>query len=132
MVDEPEVEEDEVPMREVVPIEDLDKIEKLLDVSLSTKDMPNLPHIKQACMEELAQIDAALAEQQEAANEAFQKEMAEYDAKQAAKREAERKAAAKAELEAKKKAEADAEKALYGPDAPPPTEPYPEPVERRV
>lgn len=85
------------PEKEVVPIEDLDKVEKLLDVSVNTINMPNLPNIKASCMEELKQIDDALGVQQAKAQEEFQKALAEWESEKAAK--------------AKKKAEAEAKKA---------------------
>jgi len=85
MTDEPEVKEDPAPELKVVPIEDLDKIEKLLDVALSTVDMPNLPNIKAACMQELVEIDAALGVQIQAAQEEYRVALAEWDAKRVAK-----------------------------------------------
>jgi hypothetical protein len=117
----PVVEEEEgdpAPKLTVVPIEDLDKVEKLLDVARNTVDMPNLPHIKAACMQELAEIDAAMGEAQAEAEVEYQKELAEWSAK----REAERVAKAKEELAARKKAEAERrareEEAGRDPDAP--------------
>lgn len=81
----PEVEEDPAPELKVIPIEDLDKIEKLLDVALSCVQTPNLPHIKASCMQELVEIDAALGEQQQVAQEEYQVALAEWDAKRVAK-----------------------------------------------
>lgn len=81
-------EEDPRPERYVVPIEELDKIEKLLDVSVQTVSMPNLKAIQQACMEELAQINAAMAEGQQQAQEAYMSEMAEWEARQKQKADA--------------------------------------------
>jgi hypothetical protein len=116
-----EVKEEEVdppPKLKVVPIEDLDKIEKLLDVAMNTVDMPNLPNIKAACMQELKEIDDSMGESMAEAQAEYQKELAEWEAK----REEERKAKAKEELAAKKKAEqerrAREEEAGRDPDAP--------------
>jgi hypothetical protein len=117
----PVVEEEEgdpAPELKVVPIEDLDKIEKLLDVARNTVDMPNLPHIKAACMQELVEIDNTMGEAQAEAEVEYQKELAEWSAK----REEKRKAKAKEELAARKKAEqerrAREEEAGRDPDAP--------------
>ena len=85
MTDAPEVKEDPAPELKVVPIEDLDKIEKLLDVALSTVQTPNLPNIKAACMQELKEIDNALGVQIQAAQEEYRVALAEYDAKRVAK-----------------------------------------------
>jgi hypothetical protein len=104
-----EVKEDPAPELRVVPIEDLDKIEKLLDVAVNTLNMPNLGAIKQACMEELAQINATMAAEQAVAQAEYRKALAEYDAK----REAERKAKEKERLAAEKKA-ADERRAKEG------------------
>jgi ribosomal protein L12E/L44/L45/RPP1/RPP2 len=84
---------DEAPELQVVPVEDLDKIEKLLDVTLSCIDMPHLSAIKQACMDELVQINNSIAEAQAAASATFQKESADYEAAQRKKAEDERKKA---------------------------------------
>jgi hypothetical protein len=92
--------EDTGPVLQVVPIEDLDKIEKLLDVFLSTIEMPHLGAIRQACMDELMQINAAMSEAQVAAADKFAKESVEYEAKKRAE------AKAKADAEAKEKADA--------------------------
>lgn len=92
------------PEKEVIPIEDLDKIEKLLDVSVNTIDMPNLPHIKQACMEELKQIDDALGELQTKAQEEYQKAMDEWNAEKEAKARKKAEERAKKEKEEKEKA----------------------------
>lgn len=91
MADEPKV-----PERAVIPVEDLDKIEKLLDVFMNVKDMPNLTAIKQGCMEELAQIEAALELAQQEAQVEYERAMAEYEAAKRAK--------AKEEAEAEKEA----------------------------
>lgn len=94
-------EEDPKPERQVIPLDDLDRIEKLLDVSVQTVDMPNLAAIKQACMEELAQINAAVAESQTQANEQYTRELAEWESKKQQKAEEKRK---RAEEEEKKDA----------------------------
>jgi DNA-binding transcriptional regulator YbjK len=95
---------DEAPERQVVPVEDLDKIENLLNVFMSTKDMPNLSAIKQSCMDELAQVNNSLVEAQAEALAKYQKELAEWEAKKAVE------AKAKAEEEKKKLAEEEAKK----------------------
>lgn len=129
----PEVKETEEPAPElrVVPIEDLDKIEKLLDVAVNTIDMPNLSAIKAACMQELAQYNATLAEEQAVAQEEYRVALAEYDAK----REAVRKAKEKERLAAEKKA-ADERRAKEGePERDswtPPRDTLAQPIERRV
>jgi hypothetical protein len=131
MTDEPVVKEDPAPELQVVPIEDLDKIEKLLDVARNTVDMPNLPHIKAACMQELAEIDAAMGEAQGVAQAEYEKALAEWSAKQ----EATRKAKEKERLAAEKKA-ADERKAKEGePERASWQEPRDtsaQPIERRV
>ena len=76
---------DPAPELKVVPIEDLDKIEKLLDVALNTVQTPNLPNIKAACMQELKEIDDALSVQIQAAQEEYRVALAEHDAKRIAK-----------------------------------------------
>ena len=81
MTDKPEVKEDPAPKLKIVPVEDLDKIEKLLDVALSCVQTPNLPAIKAACMGELVEIDRVLGEQQARAQEEYRVALAEYDAK---------------------------------------------------
>ena len=83
--------EDKAPVKQVIPVEDLDKIEKLLDVFMNVKDMPNLNAIKQSCMEELAQIEAGLEEAQREAQAEYNKAMADYEAamRKKAKEEAE-------------------------------------------
>jgi hypothetical protein len=117
----PEVEEEEAdpaPELKVVPIEDLDKVEKLLDVARNTVDMPNLPNIKASCMQELKEIDNAMGEAQAEAEVEYQAALAEWSAKQEEKR----RAKAKEELAARKKAEeerrAREEEAGRDPDAP--------------
>jgi hypothetical protein len=85
MTDEPEVKEDPAPELKIVPIEDLDKIEKLLDVAINCVQTPNLPAIKAACMQELVEIDAAMAVTQMAAQEEYRVALAEWDAKRVAK-----------------------------------------------
>jgi hypothetical protein len=85
MTDEPEVKEDPAPELKIVPIEDLDKIEKLLDVAINCVQTPNLPAIKAACMQELVEIDRAMAEQQEVAQEEYRVAIAEWDAKRVKK-----------------------------------------------
>jgi hypothetical protein len=131
MIDKAEVKEDPAPEMQVVPIEDLDKIEKLLDVALSCVEMPHLSAIKNACMDELAQINADLEEAQGVALEAYNKEKAEYDAKMMAKF----KAAEKERLAAEKKA-ADERRAKEGePERASWQEPRDtsaQPIERRV
>jgi hypothetical protein len=131
MTDAPEVKEDPAPELKVVPIEDLDKIEKLLDVAVNTINMPNLAAIKQACMEELVQYNAALAEQQAVAQAEYRKALAEYDAKQNAKRQAKE----KERLAAEKKA-ADERRAKEGEPQPdswvPPRDTLAQPIDRRV
>lgn len=130
MTDAPEVKEDPAPELKVVPIEDLDKIEKLLDVAVNTLNMPNLSAIKQACMEELVQYNAALAEAQSVALAEYEKATAEWSAKQNAKRAAKE----KERLAAEKKA-ADERKAK-GEDQPdswvPPRDSMAQPIDRRV
>lgn len=96
-----EVQEDPAPELKVVPIEDLDKIEKLLDVALSTVQTPNLPNIKAACMQELKEIDDALGAQIQVAQEEYQVALAEWSAKRNKKAEEERK---KVDEENKKRA----------------------------
>lgn len=76
--------EPEVPVKAVIPVEDLDKIEKLLDVFMNVKDMPNLSAIKQSCMEELAQMEAALEAAQLEAQEEYNMAMADYEAEKRA------------------------------------------------
>jgi hypothetical protein len=129
--DTKEVKEDPAPELKVVPIEDLDKIEKLLDVALNTLDMPNLSAIKQACMEELAQYNAALAAAQAVAQAEFEKASAEYNAK----KNAERAAKEKERLAAEKKA-ADERLAKEGAPQPdswvPPRDTLAQPIDRRV
>jgi hypothetical protein len=96
-----EEEGDPAPELKIIPIEDLDKIEKLLDVARNTVDMPNLPNIKAACMQELKEIDNTMGEAMEVAQQEYRKELAEWEGK----REEARKAKAKEELAARKKAE---------------------------
>jgi hypothetical protein len=91
--------EDPAPELKVVPIEDLDKVEKLLDVAINTINMPNLPNIKAACMQELVEIDAAMGEQMAVAQAEHQKALDEWSAK----RNAERAAKEKERLAAEKK-----------------------------
>jgi len=85
------IKEDPAPKLKIVPVEDLDKIEKLLDVALSCVQTPNLPAIKAACMGELVGIDSLLAEQQAKAQEEYRVALAEYDAKRLKRAEEERK-----------------------------------------
>jgi hypothetical protein len=128
--DTKEVKEDPAPELRVVPIEDLDKIEKLLDVAMNTLEMPNLAAIKQACMQELSQINATMAEEQAVAQEEYRVALAEYDAK----RNAERAAKEKERLAAEKKA-AEERKAKEGdqPDSwTPPRDTLAQPIDRRV
>jgi hypothetical protein len=96
-----EVKEDPAPELKVVPIEDLDKIEKLLDVAINCVQTPNLPNIKAACMQELKEIDDAMGVQIQAAQEEYRVALAEWDAKRMKKYEEERK---KVEEENKKRA----------------------------
>lgn len=84
-------EEDPAPELKVVPIEDLDKIEKLLDVAINCVQTPNLPAIKAACMGELVEIDRAMAEAQGVAQEEYRVALAEWDAKRLKKYEEQRK-----------------------------------------
>jgi hypothetical protein len=86
-----EVKEDPAPELRVVPLEDLDKIEKLLDVAINCVQTPNLPNIKAACMQELKEIDDAMGAQIQVAQAEYQKALAEYDAKRAKKAAEERK-----------------------------------------
>jgi hypothetical protein len=132
-----EEEGDPAPELKVVPIEDLDKIEKLLDVAINTVDMPNLPNIKAACMQELKEIDDAMGVAMEEAQVEYQKALAEWEGK----REEKRRAKAKEELAAKKKAEqerrAKEEEAGRDPDAPQtyagvPRDTMAQPIERRL
>jgi hypothetical protein len=126
----PKETEDPAPVLQVVPIEDLDKIEKLLDVAMNTINTPNLSAIKQACLDELAQINAAMEEQQGVALEAYNKEMAEYSAKQNAKRAAKEKERLAAEKKAKEEREA---KEGVQPDSwREPRDSAAQPIERRV
>lgn len=90
----PDVKEDEgdpAPVLELVPIEDLDKVEKLLDVAMNTINTPNLPNIKAACMQELKQIDDSMAEPMQEAQEAYRVALAEWSAKRKKKSDEERK-----------------------------------------
>ena len=89
----PEAKEDTDPAPElkIVPIEDLDKIEKLLDVAINCVETPNLPAIKAACMAELVEIDRAMAEAQGVAQEEYRVARAEWDAKRWKEAEEERK-----------------------------------------
>ena len=84
-VEATEQEDDPAPELKIVPIEDLDKIEKLLDVAISCVQTPNLPYIKAACMQELKEIDNALGVQIEAAQEEYRVALAEWDNKRIAK-----------------------------------------------
>lgn len=81
MTDAPEVKEDPAPELKIVPVEDLDKIEKLLDVAINCVECPNLPAIKAACMAELEEINATMAAAQGQAQMEYQKAYAEWDAK---------------------------------------------------
>jgi hypothetical protein len=131
MTDEAQVKEDPAPEMQVVPIEDLDKIEKLLDVAMNTINTPNLAAIKRACMDELAQINAAMEEAQGVALEAYNKEMAEYSAKQNAKRaaaEKERLAAEKKAADERRAKEGEPERASWQE----PRDTSAQPIERRV
>jgi hypothetical protein len=131
-----EVEEDPAPELRVVPIEDLDKVEKLLDVALSTVQTPNLPNIKAACMQELKAIDDSMNEAVMAAQEEYRVALAEWSAKRQAKADAERK---KVDEENKKRSE---EAKKRGEEIPPDSwvpprdsvaQPYGEPtIDRRV
>lgn len=85
MTDAPEVKEDPKPELKVVPIEDLDKIEKLLDVAINCVQTPNLPSIKAACMAELKEIDDAMAITQAQAQMEYQKALAEWEGARAKK-----------------------------------------------
>ena len=89
--EKPEVKEDHAPKLKIVPVEDLDKIEKLLDVAINCVQTPNLPAIKAACMGELVEIDRLLGEQQQKAQEEYQVALAEYNNKRWKKAEEERK-----------------------------------------
>lgn len=91
MTDEPEVKEDPAPELKVVPIEDLDKIEKLLDVAINCIQTPNLPAIKAACMAELKEIDDAMAVTQMAAQEEYRVALAEWEGRRDKKAAEERK-----------------------------------------
>ena len=102
----PEAEEketDPAPELKIVPIEDLDKVEKLLDVALSTIQTPNLPNIKAACMQELKEIDDAMGEAMLEAQEAYDAELAEWSGRRQKEAEELRK---KTEEENRKKLEA--------------------------
>jgi hypothetical protein len=81
MIDKVEAQEDPAPELKIVPIEDLDKIEKLLDVAINCVQTPNLPAIKAACMAELVEIDRVMGEQQEVAQEEYRVALAEWDNK---------------------------------------------------
>jgi hypothetical protein len=96
-----EVKEDPAPELRVIPLEDLDKIEKLLDIAISTVQTPNLPNIKASCMQELKAMDDALGVQIQVAQEEYRVALAEYDAKRNKKAEEERK---KVDEENKKRA----------------------------
>ena len=135
----PEVKEveDPAPELKVVPIEDLDKVEKLLDVALNTINMPNLPNIKAACMQELVEIDNAMGESMAVAQAEYQKALAEYDAKVAAKRQAKEKERLAAEKKAAEERKAREEEAGRDPDAPQtyagvPRDTMAQPIERRL
>lgn len=78
-------EEDEKPVREVIPLDDIEKIDLLLDVGMKTVEMPNLAGIRQACQEELARINTELVKGQEQAQKEYQNALAEWEARQAAK-----------------------------------------------
>ncbi len=84
-------EEDPRPEVKIVPIEDLDKIEKLLDVAINCVQTPNLPAIKAACMAELKEIDDAMAVTQMAAQEEYQVALAEWEGRRDKKAAEERK-----------------------------------------
>ena len=130
-----EVKEDPAPELKVVPIEDLDKIEKLLDVAMNTINMPNLAAIKQACMEELVQYNTALAEQQAVAQAEYRKALAEYDAKQTAKRQAKEKERLAAERKKADELKAKAEKEGVPVEQDswvPPRDTQAQPIDRRV
>lgn len=129
--EDPVVKEDPAPELKVVPIEDLDKVEKLLDVARNTIDMPNLPNIKAACMQELKAIDDSMAEPMQEAQEAYRVALAEWSAKRDAKAAAERK---KVDDENKKRSE-EAKKRGEEPQRDswtPPRDSMAQPVERRV
>jgi regulator of protease activity HflC (stomatin/prohibitin superfamily) len=131
----PEVEEeDPAPERQVIPIEDLDKIEKLLDVFMNTIDTPHLSAIKQSCMDELVAINNTLAEAQEEAQVEYQKALAEWEAKRDAKRKAEEKERLAAEKKKADEAKAKAEKeGVETRDSwVPPRDTLAQPIERRV
>jgi hypothetical protein len=113
-----EVKEDPAPELKVIPIEELDKVEKLLDVARNTVDMPNLPNIKAACMQELVEIDNAMGEAMAVAQEEYRVALAEYDAKIAAKRKAEEKERLAAEKKAAEERRAREEEAGRDPNAP--------------
>jgi len=132
----PEVKEDPAPELKIIPIEDLDKVEKLLDVARNTIDMPNLPNIKASCMQELKEIDNAMGEQMVVAQAEYRKALDEWTAK----RDAERKAKEKERLAAEKKA-ADERRAKEGEPQPdswtPPRDTVAQPtgeptIERRI
>lgn len=128
MTDAPEVKEDPAPELKVVPIEDLDKIEKLLDVARNTVDMPNLPHIKAACMQELAEIDAAMGEQQALAQQEYEKALGEWSSKRNAKLRVEEEKRLAAEKKAKDERDAKGEVDSWTP----PRDSLAQPIERRV
>jgi hypothetical protein len=115
----PEPKEDPAPELRVVPIEDLDKIEKLLDVAMNTVNMPNLPNIKAACMQELVEIDNAMGEQMAVAQAEYQKALDEWSAKRNAERAAKEKErlAAEKKLADERKAKAEKEGVPVEPDS---------------
>jgi hypothetical protein len=142
MTDEPkdakaEVKEDPAPELKVVPIEDLDKVEKLLDVAMNTINTPNLPNIKAACMQELKEIDNAMGVTMQAAQEEHQAALAEWSAKREAERLAKEKEARLLEKKAAEERRAKEEEAGRDPDAPQtyagvPRDTMAQPVDRRI
>jgi hypothetical protein len=133
----PEVKEDPAPELKVIPIEDLDKVEKLLDVAMNTINTPNLPNIKAACMQELVEIDNAMGEQMAVAQAEYQKALDEWSAKRNAERAAKEKERLAAEKKAADERRAREEEAGRDPDAPQtyagvPRDTLAQPIERRI
>src|SRR5262245_51888459 len=65
-------EEDPAPKIDEVVMQEVDKIDQLLDVLHATRDLPTLNAINQAAMTELVRYNTELAEAQAAAQEKYQ------------------------------------------------------------
>lgn len=107
-----ETEMAEKPEAEAVFLENADKVEKLLNIILDTVDMTNIPCIRAAANNELAEIEHDLwekmyPEQAEAAKKAQEeREKAEAEAQKRIKEEQEKERKKQAELQQKEKANA--------------------------